>query len=162
MFRSMKSRVSSYPPAAARLRIRRRITYQFETDPLKLAEDTAQGFLGIRMQCAQCHNHPFDRWTMNDYRGFVGFFSQIGRKKGEDPRETIVFNSGEGESKHPAHQQAVAAEISGRRRAGCQRQRSPGGACGLAGLAGQSLFRAAFREHHLGALFRPRDHRAGG
>ena len=87
--------------------------YQFETDPLKLAEDTAQSFLGIRMQCAQCHNHPFDRWTMNDYRGFVGFFAQVGHKKGEDPRETIVFNKGEGESKNPVTNKNVAPKFLG-------------------------------------------------
>ena len=75
--------------------------YETENDPLKLAEDTAQVFLGVRIQCAQCHNHPFDRWTMSDYQGFVAFFQQIGRKKGEDPRETIVFNRGDGEAKHP-------------------------------------------------------------
>ena len=75
--------------------------YQLETDPLKLAEDTAQAFFGTRIQCAQCHNHPFDRWNMADYRGFVAFFTQIGRKNGEDPRERIIFNSGGGDSKHP-------------------------------------------------------------
>jgi hypothetical protein len=75
--------------------------YQVETDPLKIAENTAQVFMGMRIQCAQCHNHPFDRWTMNDYYSFVSFFTQIGRKKGEDPRETIVFNSGGGEHAHP-------------------------------------------------------------
>ena len=75
--------------------------YQLETDPLKLAEDTAQAFFGTRIQCAQCHNHPFDRWTMADYRGFVAFFTQVGRKNGEDPREKIVFNTGNGDSKHP-------------------------------------------------------------
>lgn len=87
--------------------------YQEETDPLKLAENCAQTFLGIRMQCAQCHNHPFDQWTMTDYRGFVGFFAQVGRKKGEDPRETIVFNSGEGESKHPVTNQNVMPKFLG-------------------------------------------------
>ena len=75
--------------------------YQLETDPLKLAEDTAQAFFGARIQCAQCHNHPFDRWSMADYRGFVSFFTQIGRKNGEDPRERIIFNSGGGDAKHP-------------------------------------------------------------
>jgi hypothetical protein len=75
--------------------------YQLETDPLKLAEDTAQAFFGTRIQCAQCHNHPFDRWNMADYRGFVSFFTQIGRKTGEDPRERIIFNSGGGDAKHP-------------------------------------------------------------
>jgi hypothetical protein len=87
--------------------------YQLEQDPLKLAEDTAQAFFGIRIQCAQCHNHPFDRWTMDDYRGFVAFFTQIGRKAGEDPREKIIFNSGNGESKHPVGDRVVAPKFLG-------------------------------------------------
>jgi hypothetical protein len=70
-------------------------------DTLALSENVAQVFLGMRIQCAQCHNHPFDRWTQNDYYGFAAFFSQIGRKQGEDYRETIVFNSGGGEVNHP-------------------------------------------------------------
>ncbi|MCA9210875.1 MAG: DUF1549 domain-containing protein, partial [Planctomycetales bacterium] len=40
--------------------------YQIERDTLKTAENVAQVFMGIRTQCAQCHNHPFDRWTMDD------------------------------------------------------------------------------------------------
>ncbi len=59
--------------------------YQMETDPLKVAENVAQVFMGMRIQCAQCHNHPFDRWTMDDYYSFSAFFSQVGRKRGEDP-----------------------------------------------------------------------------
>ncbi len=87
--------------------------YQLETDPLKLAEDTAQAFFGIRIQCAQCHNHPFDRWTMQDYRGFVAFFTQIGRKIGEDPREKIIFNSGGGESRLPFDNSVVPPKFLG-------------------------------------------------
>jgi len=75
--------------------------YQIERDTLKLAENTAQIFMGMRIQCAQCHNHPFDRWTMDDYYSFAAFFSQIGRKNAEDPRERIVFDRAEGEVKHP-------------------------------------------------------------
>ena len=41
--------------------------YQAETQTLKVAENVAQVFMGMRIQCAQCHNHPFDRWTMDDY-----------------------------------------------------------------------------------------------
>ncbi len=87
--------------------------YQLETDPLKLAEDTAQTFFGTRIQCAQCHNHPFDRWTMTDYRGFVAFFTQIGRKQGEDPREKIIFNSGGGESRHPVTNEVIPPKFLG-------------------------------------------------
>jgi hypothetical protein len=75
--------------------------FQLERNTLKVTENVAQAFLGMRIQCAQCHNHPFDRWTMDDYYGFAGFFSQIGRKRGSDPRETIVFDSGSGEVNHP-------------------------------------------------------------
>ena len=74
--------------------------YQTETETLKVAENAAQVFMGMRIQCTQCHNHPFDRWTMDDYYGFAAFFSQIGRKAAEDPREQIIFNSGGGEVKH--------------------------------------------------------------
>ena len=75
--------------------------YQVERDTLKTAENVAQVFMGIRTQCAQCHNHPFDRWTMDDYYSFASFFSQIGRKTGEDYREVIVFNRAGGEVNHP-------------------------------------------------------------
>lgn len=75
--------------------------YEVERDTLLLSENVAQTFIGTRMQCAQCHNHPFDRWTMDDYYGFTAFFSQVARKNGEDPREKIVFNRNSGEVKHP-------------------------------------------------------------
>ena len=74
--------------------------YQTELDQLKLTENVAQVFMGMRIQCAQCHNHPFDRWTMDDYYGFKAFFAQIGRKRTDDPMEVIVYNSKGGESKH--------------------------------------------------------------
>jgi len=75
--------------------------YQIERDTLKVTENVAQVFMGMRIQCAQCHNHPFDRWTMDDYYSFASFFSQIGRKNAEDPREVIVFNRRSGDVKHP-------------------------------------------------------------
>ncbi len=74
--------------------------YQTEVDQLKLTENVAQVFMGMRIQCAQCHNHPFDRWTMDDYYGFKAFFAQIGRKQTDDPAEVIIYNSKGGESKH--------------------------------------------------------------
>jgi hypothetical protein len=74
--------------------------YQIERDTLKTSENVAQVFMGTRIQCAQCHNHPFDRWTMDDYYSFANFFSRIGRKRAEDPRETIVYDNGSGDTKH--------------------------------------------------------------
>ncbi len=75
--------------------------YQVERDIIKVTENVAQVFMGMRIQCAQCHNHPFDRWTMNDYYGFASFFSQIGRKGTDDQRELVIFNAGGGEINHP-------------------------------------------------------------
>lgn len=74
--------------------------FQMELDPLKVTENVAQVFMGMRIQCAQCHNHPFDRWTMSDYYGFEAFFMQIGRKQTDDPQEVIIYNSKGGEARH--------------------------------------------------------------
>jgi len=74
--------------------------YQVERDTLKLSENVAPVFMGMRLQCAQCHNHPFDRWTMDDYYSWAAFFAQVGRKEGVDAREQIVYNRGSGEVKH--------------------------------------------------------------
>ena len=87
--------------------------YQNERDTLKTAENVAQVFMGFRTQCAQCHNHPFDRWTMDDYYSFAAFFSQIGRKTGEDYRETIVFNSRSGDIRHPVGNAVMAPKFLG-------------------------------------------------
>lgn len=55
------------------------------TDPHYLQKDlgeaTAQLFLGIRLQCAQCHNHPYERWTQGDYLGLAAFFTQVKRNR---------------------------------------------------------------------------------
>ncbi len=87
--------------------------YQIETDTLKTAENVAQIFMGIRTQCAQCHNHPFDRWTMDDYYSFAAFFAQIGRKRGEDYRETVVFNRGGGDVRHMVGNRVMAPKFLG-------------------------------------------------
>ncbi len=87
--------------------------YQTERDQLKVAENVAQVFMGFRLQCAQCHNHPFDRWTMDDYYGWASFFTQIGRKRTEDPREQIVYNSGSGDARHPVGNRSVKPQYLG-------------------------------------------------
>ncbi len=86
--------------------------FQIEQDVMKLTENTAQVFMGTRIQCAQCHNHPFDRWTMDDYYGFVSFFAQVKRKPAEDPRERIVFDEG-GETQHPVTKQNMKPKFLG-------------------------------------------------
>ena len=87
--------------------------YLIERDPLIMAENVAQVFLGIQLKCAQCHNHPFERWTMDDYYSFAAFFAQVGRKGSSDPRESIIFNSGGGEVKHLNTKQNMAPKFLG-------------------------------------------------
>ena len=87
--------------------------YQNERDTLKTSENVAQVFMGMRIQCAQCHNHPFDQWTMNDYYSFAAFFSQIGRKPAEDPRELVIFNTGRGDIRNPVTNQVMAPKFLG-------------------------------------------------
>ncbi len=64
---------------------------QVKTSTAQL-EDTAQLFLGLRLQCAQCHHHPYERWSQQDYYSFSAFFSQVGRKPGSQPGEEMVFH----------------------------------------------------------------------
>ena len=51
--------------------------YRALRDPYARGEATAQVFLGVRVQCARCHSHPFDRWTQNDYHEWAAFFSRV-------------------------------------------------------------------------------------
>ena len=96
--------------------------YQMETDTLKVAENVAQVFMGMRIQCAQCHNHPFDRWTMDDYYSFASFFAQVGRKPAEDPREVVVFNSNGGDVRHLVDNRVMQPKFLG----GAQPEIKPG------------------------------------
>jgi hypothetical protein len=59
--------------------------YRVAKDPTSLAETTAQLFLGVRMQCAKCHNHPFERWTQDDYYSLSAYFARVKSRK--DPVE---------------------------------------------------------------------------
>jgi hypothetical protein len=80
----------------------------------KMAENVAQQFLGTRIQCAQCHNHPFDRWTLDDYYGFTGFFEGISTKQGADEREVFVqYNTSKTGSEHPVYKEKVPVKFLG-------------------------------------------------
>ncbi len=64
-------------------------------------EMTAQIFLGVRIQCAKCHNHPFERWTQDNYYGMGAFFERVQRRKGARPDETLVYAARRGEITQP-------------------------------------------------------------
>ena len=66
--------------------------YKRVKEPKQQIEDVAQLFLGVRMQCAQCHHHPFERWSQDDYYALAAFFSQVGRKPSGTRDEDLIFH----------------------------------------------------------------------
>lgn len=86
--------------------------YRTNLNPQKAAETTAQLFMGVRIACAKCHNHPFDQWKQDDYHGLSAFFARVKnymitneRKDKLDKHqfngEMIVFMDREGEVLNP-------------------------------------------------------------
>ncbi|MEA2630298.1 MAG: hypothetical protein QOE66_517, partial [Chloroflexota bacterium] len=75
--------------------------YRISRDPENSVETTAQLFLGVPIQCAKCHNHPFERWTQDDYYGFAAFFSRVKQKNGPLPDDEVIFAAHEGEVRQP-------------------------------------------------------------
>ena len=81
-------------------------------EPKAFAADFSQVFLGIQIQCAECHNHPFDRWTMDDYYGFVSFFSGVRRKPGIETREQrIYYDTTAGSARHLVDDRPMPAKV---------------------------------------------------
>lgn len=66
--------------------------YKRVKEPKQQLEDVAQLFLGVRLQCAQCHHHPFERWSQDDYYSLSAFFTQIGRKPTATAGEDLIFH----------------------------------------------------------------------
>jgi hypothetical protein len=98
--------------------------YRALRDPLLRAEATAQVFLGIRLQCCRCHNHPFDQWTQNDYYELAAFFPRIQYRIVENNRkdkfdqhefdgEQIVWLDRSSEVKHPRTGQTMLPKFLG-------------------------------------------------
>ena len=81
-------------------------------EPGKITEDVSQTFLGVRFNCNKCHDHPFERWTQNQYYEFGAHFARVAFKKGTMPGEEIVFrNYNGGEVKHLKTDMVVAAKV---------------------------------------------------
>ena len=81
--------------------------YRTGSDTSDIMESTAQVFLGTRIGCAKCHNHPYEPWTQDHYYGLSAFFNRIKSKKTGRKDEVIVWMSREGEVTHPVTKQAM-------------------------------------------------------
>jgi hypothetical protein len=85
--------------------------FRVNGDPKIAMENTTQLFLGVRMVCAQCHDHPFEKWTQNQYYQLSAFFAAVGVKPGFDSEEEIVYLKRDGyDVKHPKNNRAVAPQ----------------------------------------------------
>ncbi len=75
--------------------------YRAAADGMDATETTAQIFLGVRIQCARCHNHPFERWTQDNYYGMNAVFERVQRQAGGRAGEQIVWTARRGEVVQP-------------------------------------------------------------
>ncbi|MFN3652046.1 MAG: DUF1549 domain-containing protein [Armatimonadota bacterium] len=75
--------------------------YRISRTPEDLTETVSQAFLGIRVQCARCHNHPFEKWTQANYYEFANFFSRVARKQGDHPSDLFITAAAGGEINFP-------------------------------------------------------------
>jgi hypothetical protein len=75
--------------------------YRTAAETNDCVETISQVFLGARLQCAKCHNHPFESWTQDNYYGMAAFFNRVQRKKSVRPDELVIFMARSGEVTQP-------------------------------------------------------------
>ena len=79
--------------------------FRIASNPPDLTEATTQLFLGVRLQCAKCHNHPYEPFSQTDYYAFAAFFARVGNKASQEfglfGGETVIMNQAGGEVSHP-------------------------------------------------------------
>lgn len=86
--------------------------YRVNNDPTVALENMTQVFLGVRFACAKCHDHPFEKWTQNQYYQLGAFFENVGIKKGQLPGEEIVYTKySNSEFVHPKTNAAITAQV---------------------------------------------------
>jgi hypothetical protein len=85
--------------------------------PEQFVDDACQLFLGVRMACAQCHHHPYEKWSQDDYWGMAAFFGQLGRKtvptpglqvQNQNQNRLVIYNKGNGTVTNTRTKQAAA------------------------------------------------------
>lgn len=85
--------------------------FRSAADTNDCAEATAQLFLAARIQCAKCHNHPFDRWSQDQYYSLGAFFARVERKSTSQDGELIVFVGPSGEMTQPRTKKVVQPSL---------------------------------------------------
>jgi hypothetical protein len=86
--------------------------WQMSDNPLhQPTADTAQIFLGVRLQCAHCHHHPYERWSQDDYYGLAGFYARLGRKDIGDSATFFVERQPTTGEAHPLTGQPIQPKL---------------------------------------------------
>jgi len=80
----------------------------FDSNAADHATNISQIFLGVRIECAKCHNHPWEKWTQDDFYGFAAFFARVGVKEVYENDENATVYKEEGTVEHPKTKQAAA------------------------------------------------------
>jgi hypothetical protein len=70
-------------------------------DPIDLTENVTLAFMGQRLTCARCHNHPLEKWTQKQYYQLANLFSRIGQKNGDVAGDTVIYAKVSGDINHP-------------------------------------------------------------
>ena len=156
-------------PAAAYFKILR--------DPAATMENTTQLFLAVRFNCNKCHDHPFERWTQDQYYQTAAYFAQVGLKadpaeQGPDDRRhrrrgaqaalrgRLRHRQGRGDPRPDQEGDRAQVPVFARLFQAGRRGTAACRAVGVADLEGQPLLRQELRQPALGLPARRRDHRA--
>jgi hypothetical protein len=75
--------------------------YVLHKDPIDLTETATEAFMGNRVTCARCHNHPLEKWTQKQYYELVNLFARVGLKNGSEPGDIVVYAKATGDVLHP-------------------------------------------------------------
>lgn len=94
--------------------------YRTSSDVINATETAAQVFMGVRLECCKCHNHPHERWTQDNYYGFAAFFNRVQRKTSRRAGEMVIWMADEGEVTHPRTQHQMRPWLPGVGEVDCQ------------------------------------------
>jgi hypothetical protein len=87
--------------------------YPLQKKAEEMATTTSQVFLGVSLECARCHDHPFEKWKQDDFLGLAAFFAQVRHKNRIRQNERVLYLDSKRELKHPKSQQPVVPKFLG-------------------------------------------------
>ena len=143
------------------------VWYKDLLKPEQFVDDTAQVFLGLRIACANCHHHPYEKWSQDDYWGLAAFFGRLGKKQTPVPGGSATdqharrFHSAGRFGNQQANPEVGDHEAARRCADGDRTRRGPAGQANrLDDRHEEPILRQGRRQPLLGPLLRPRHRRS--